>query len=294
MFKRILAIINPISGYSRSRELPGAIKSRLEAEDFQVDLYFTTGPGDACQCARTRGPRYDLVVASGGDGTVRDVADGLFHSNVPMTIFPAGTENLFAKEMGLVPDLEQFIQTIKWGRRMTLDMGQVNDRHYLLLSGIGFDAEVLLHLNRFRTGNITHLTYFWPIWRTFWEHEFPRMTVEADGEVLMENARGLVFVSNIGRYAVNLRICRRAKYDDGLLDVCIYRCDHRAALLGHAWRTLQGTHLQAPSVIYRQARRVKVTSPARVPFETDGDPAGYLPAEYSVIPRSIQVILPPG
>ncbi len=79
------------------------------------------------------------------------------------------------------------------------------------------------------------------------------MTVEADGEVLVRSGRGLVFVSNIARYAVGLRICQKAKFDDGLLDVCIYLCDHQTTLLGHAWRTVRGTHLEHPNVIYRQA-----------------------------------------
>jgi len=294
MSKKVLAIINPISGYSRSRELPAAIKTRLDAEGFEADVVFTAGPGDASRIARVRGRKYDLVVAAGGDGTVREVADGLARSHVPMTIFPAGTENLFAKEMSIVPNLEQFVQTIKWGRRVIIDMAQVNGRHYLLLSGVGFDAEVLLHLNRFRTGNITHLTYFWPIWRTFREYGFPAITVEADDEILLRNGRGMVFVSNIPRYAVGLRICKNAKYDDGLLDVCIYLCEHQTELLGHAWRTVKGTHLEHPKVIYRQVKRVKVTSDYPVPLETDGDPAGCLPAEYNVIPRAMHVLLPPG
>jgi diacylglycerol kinase (ATP) len=292
--KKILVIINPISGYSRSRELPGALKTRLEGEGFMVDLHRTSGPGDGGQYAHVCARKYDLVLVCGGDGTIREVADGLCGSFVPITIFTAGTENLFAKEMGIVADLNQLVQTIKWGKSICLDMGQVNERKYLLLSGVGFDAEVLLHMNKFRTGNITHLTYFWPIWRTFWEHRFPSMTVQADGEVLIENRRGLVFVTNISRYAVGLRICKNAIYNDGLLDVCIYLCDHQIPLLGHAWRTTRGKHLSHPNVIYHQARNVKVTSTMNVPFETDGDPAGFLPAEYSVIPSALNVLIPPG
>ncbi len=293
-FKRILAIINPISGYSRSRELPYALKTRLEKEGFEVNLHFTSGPGCGGSFARHNGKKYDLVLVAGGDGTIREVAEGLVHSDVPFTIYPAGTENLFAKEMDIHPEIDQVVQTIKWGRYVTMDMAKVNEKHFLLLSGVGFDAQVLLHLNKFRTGNITHFTYFWPIWRTFWEYDFPPMTVCADGEILCENGRGLVFISNIPRYAVGLRICQKAKYDDGLLDICIYLCHHQTTLLGHAWRTVGQKHIGHPNVIYRQAKRITVTAASPVPYQVDGDPAGFLPADYTILPNAVHVVLPPG
>jgi YegS/Rv2252/BmrU family lipid kinase len=251
------------------------------------------GPGDGGHWARRYAEYFDLVIISGGDGTICEVINGLSGTNKPITIFPSGTENLFAKEMGIVPDCEKLIQTIKWGRTVVMDIGQVNDRKFLLLSGVGFDANVLLELNKFRTGNITHLTYFWPIWRTYWEYRYPAMTVEADGEIIVENERGLMFVSNISRYAVGLRICDQAKFDDGLLDICFYRCTHQFGLFKHAWHTVMRTHRQDPLVIYRQAKKIRVTSNTPIPFETDGDPIGNLPAEFSVIPQAVRVILPP-
>ena len=294
LIKKILVIMNPISGYSRSRELPAELKRKLKAEGFDAKFHLTRCHGDGGEYALKHGKNFDCVVISGGDGTVRDVVSSLANTNVPITIFPSGTENLFAKEMGLIADCDELIQTLKWGKRVVMDMGQINDRKYLLLSGVGFDAHVLEHLIKSRTGNITHLTYFWPIWRTFWEYDFPPMTVVADGEVLVENGRGLVFVSNISRYAVGLRICELAEYDDGLLDVCIFLCEHKRELIGHSWRTLFRKHREHPNVIYKQAKHIIVTSTQSVPVETDGDPAGCLPAEYRVLPKAIEVILPPG
>jgi diacylglycerol kinase (ATP) len=290
--KKILVIINPISGYSRSRELPMKLRQSLRSHGFDPHIHITRGPGDGGLWARKYADRFDLVVISGGDGTVCEVVNGLAGSDKPITIFPSGTENLFAKEMGIVPDCEKLIQTIKWGRTVVMDIGQVNDRKFLLISGVGFDAEVLLQLNKFRTGNITHLTYFWPIWRTLFEYHFPPMTIEADGEIIVENARGLMFVSNISRYAVGLRICNDARYDDGLLDVCFYHCTNQITLVKHSWNTVFHKHRQDPRVVYRQAKKIRVTAHEAIPFETDGDPAGNLPAEFSVIPQAVRVILP--
>lgn len=292
MIKSILAIINPISGYARSRELPLELRRRLNQEGFETTIHLTTGPDDAYAYTLKHVSGFDLVLASGGDGTVRDVVAASAPSGVPVTILPSGTENLFAKQMGITADLDRVIETIKWGKTVTMDMGTVNGRGFLMLSGMGFDAEVLLHLNSFRTGNITHLTYFWPIWRTFWEYKFPPVTIEADGKIIVDCCRGLAFVSNISRYAVGLRIGLRAREDDGLLDVCFYRCEHQFPLLVHAWRTVLKRHLSHRDVVYCQAKHIKVTSPVSVPFQTDGDPAGYLPAEYRVLPGEVKILVP--
>jgi len=294
MVKSILAVINPISGYARSRELPLRLQQKLKQEGFDVHVHLTTGPADAYEFTSAHAQDFDLVLAAGGDGTVRDVVSAVAPKGVPATILPTGTENLFAKEMNITADLERIVWTIKYGRRVMVDMAMVNGRRFLMLSGVGFDAQVLLHLESFRTGNITHLTYFLPIWRTFWEYRFWPLTVEADGEVLVANCPCLVFVSNIRRYAVGLRICAKADYQDGLLDLCIYKCDHQVPLLAHAWRTVFGRHIGREDVIYRQAKSFKVSSDVHVPYETDGDAAGELPAEYTILANDVTLFLPRG
>jgi len=294
MIKSILAIINPISGYARQRGLAGELRAKLTREGFDTDFHFTTGPHDAYAYTRANVSSFDLVLVAGGDGTVRDVISAAAPSGVPATVFPTGTENVFAKEMDIAADFDRLIQAIKWGKVVAIDMGMVNGKRFLMLSGVGFDARVLLHLASFRSGNITHLTYFWPIWRTFWEYDFPPVTVEADGETVVDGIRGLVFVMNISRYAVGLRICQRARHDDGLLDLCIYRCQHQVPLLRHAWRTMLKRHLDHEDVLYRQAKNIKITSCRPLPYQIDGDPAGYLPAEYSILPSEVKILVPPG
>ncbi|NLX06757.1 MAG: diacylglycerol kinase family lipid kinase [Phycisphaerae bacterium] len=293
MIENILAIINPISGYARARQLPMKLQRRLRDEGFSTRIHITQGPNDATDYVHRHGGDFDLVIACGGDGTVRDVVSAASVENIPVTVFPTGTENLFSKELGITSDLDCMVRMLRHGHFIDIDMATVNDKRFLLLSGIGFDARVLLMLNRFRTGNITHLTYFWPIWRTFWEYDFPPINVQADGQLVMDNEPGLVFISNIRRYAVGLQICKRAEKDDARMDLCIYKTDHQISLLAHAWRTVLGRHVDHPNVVYRQASDIKIWSDREIPFAVDGDPAGFLPATYQVLPKALKVLVPP-
>jgi len=129
---------------------------------------------------------------------------------------------------------------------------------------------VIRRLSAVRTGHISHLTYFWPLWRTFWEHDFPRLRVVADGQEIFHD-QGLAFVGNISRYSVGLRICRDARFDDGLLDLVVFSCREQGSLMLHAAWTLLRLHPLKGNVLYRRVKAVKIESDRPAPCQIDGD-----------------------
>ena len=234
-----------------------------------------------------------LVAAVGGDGTVAEVANGLAYSNVPLLVVPAGTENIIATELGLSNSTAHFEVLLRQGKPYPVDMGRVNGRYFLAILGAGFDADVIHRVHKNRQGHISHLSYFWPIWRTFWEYRFPALRVEADGELLCDGP-ALVFVGNMARYAVGLRILRDARFDDGLLDICVYPCRRQIRLMLHSANTMLKIHPERRSVIYRQCRNIEITSSDKsVRMQVDGDPGGHLPARIEVCPGALSVLMMP-
>ncbi|MHC5173451.1 MAG: diacylglycerol/lipid kinase family protein, partial [Planctomycetota bacterium] len=134
----------------------------------------------------------------------------------------------------------------------------------------------------------------WPIWRTFWEHDFPHIKVVVDGKEIFDD-RGLVFVGNTSRYAIGLNICKTADFGDGLLDVCIFRCHDQAHLIKHSLDVVLKRHLKSKNSIYTQGESIQVTSADDTVFcQIDGDPGPKLPANIKVIPQAIRVLVPPG
>jgi diacylglycerol kinase family enzyme len=172
-----------------------------------------------------------------------------------------------------------------------IDVGTVNGKVFTTVAGAGFDAEVVSRMVRRRRGHITHLDYFSPLWRTFWEHRFPVIRVFVDGRQVFDR-RGLVMVGNIARYGAGLPILRDARDDDGLLDVCAYACSWQAPLLMHAAYTFAGRHRGRSSVTYAQGVRIRMESTSAVPLQTDGDAAGWLPADFTVIRGGAILCLP--
>jgi len=287
----VYLIVNPQSGYGGNQLRVREMRSALREGGFEPIEYMTTGPEDATIYARQIARNAAAVVVWGGDGTVNEVASGLAGSNVPILACPVGTENLLAKELRIPGQPRRIVEILRHGQVVDCDLGTINNRNFLLIIGVGFDGEVVRRLAAVRSGHISHLSYFWPIWRTFWEHDFPRMRIVADGEEIFDDF-GLAFIGNISRYAVGLRICRYARFDDGLLDLVIFSCREQTALVLHAAWTLLRRHPLKGNVTMRRVRSVRIQTDRPVPSQVDGDVGPETPLDISLSPRRVKLLIP--
>jgi diacylglycerol kinase family enzyme len=287
----VYLIVNPHSGYGMGRHMLRELRAAANDAGVTLREHRTRGLEDATHFAREVSDEAAAVLVWGGDGTVNAVAAGLAGTSTPFLPCPVGTENLLASDLRIPNSPERIIGILQSGRIVPCDMGTINGKSFLLVIGIGFDGEVVQRLTAERSGHITQLSYFWPIWRTFWEHRFPLLRILADGEPVFDGP-GLAFVGNIARYASGLQICRDARYDDGLLDLVVFPCSTQWTLVLHAARTLLRTHPSHPRVVYRQFRNVRIESTHPVPSQVDGDVGPMTPLEIAISPHQVNLIAP--
>ncbi len=280
------AIVNPVSG--RRSVLPRIryIQRLAELRGGRLEIAITEGPGHAAQLAAEVAADTQALLVAGGDGTVGEVINGMGERALPMLVFRTGTENLLARELNMPSEPERVVELLEHGSPFPCDLGKVNGKRFLSVAGFGFDAECVQRMNRTRRGHITHFDYFWPIWRTFWSHRFPRLEIDVDGEPFFAG-QGLALVGNIPRYSVGLRILRDARTDDGLLDLGVFPCGTKARLIFHACRAFAGRHIGAGGLLYRRFRSLRIRSPDQVPIELDGEFGGFLPAQCEVVPAAM-------
>lgn len=266
----------------------------MKSAGYDVSVYHTKGPGDARTAAiRSRDEGCGLLVVSGGDGTISQVVDGLGSCDIPILAVPGGTANLLAKYFGTRLNEDWLWEVFTTGREVYLDVVLRNDTHFLMVAGAGFDAEAVRILSERRRGHISYLSYVRPIWQTFWHYRDPKLWVEVDGQVVHEGP-GLALIGNIPRYATGLHIFSRAVPNDGLLDVCVFRCQNRVSLLYHAIKVLLQSHDGSSGVVYKQARHVRIWSDDRVPVQLDGDFADWLPAEFRLAAHKVRFLVSEG
>ena len=289
--RRVVIVVNPISGRRNLDRLVQDVCVQLRARGVEADVHRTTGPGEATRIAQGVEADARAMLVVGGDGTVREVVEGLINRAVPLVIVPAGTENLVARHFGMSAVPGRIVETVLRGAVARCDVGLINGRHFLIMVGVGFDAAVVAEMTRARAGHIGHLDWAGPIWRAFRRYGFPRIRVEVDGEQVFDD-RGLLFAGVLPCYGGGLQILRGAVPDDGLLDVCILRCSSRLALLGQVIRLGRGRHVTHPSCIYLRCKNLCTTSPEPVLVQADGDPMGSLPVSLSVLPQAATFLVP--
>jgi len=267
------------------------LRALLRQSDWKLVEHTTRWAGDAMQYAADVRHDAAAVIVWGGDGTMNEVTNALAGTDVPVLPCPAGTENLLAKELHISLYPPRLVDSLKNGRIIDCDVGRVNGRNFLLIIGVGFDGEVVRRLSSVRTGHISHLSYFWPLWRTFWEHNFPRMRIITDGEMIFDDF-GLAFIGNISQYAVGLRICSNARFDDGLLDLVVFRCRERTGLMLHAAWTLLRRHPLKGDVLYSHAKRIIIETDRPVACQVDGDMGPSTPIEAYIAESRARLLIP--
>ena len=221
------------------------------------------------------------LVAVGGDGTVASLINE--SPSVPITVLPAGTENLFARYYGLGRDPDALAQTIAAGRVVHTDVGRMSGRRFGLMAGFGFDADVVTrhHLIRVAATGLPRPTnraaYVEPVLHSSFCYRFPPMAVTVNDPGAEETLVGTtVFVFNLPSYALGLPFAPAARGDDGFLDLIVFRKPGAFHALHYLWLVLRGLHLKRPGVDHRRVRRITIESTGSVPVQLDGDPGGFL------------------
>jgi diacylglycerol kinase family enzyme len=243
-------------------------------------------------------------VAVGGDGTVGALVNE--RPTVPITVLPAGTENLFARHFRLGSDPTKLAHTIVENRLYPLDLGQTASTRFTLMAGLGFDADIV---SRHHFARI-HLTgkprpthrgmYVEPVLRSTMEYHFPKMSVTVDDNGQVETLTGTsVFVFNLPNYALGLPFAPDARGNDGLLDLVVFRDQGPINALRYLALIVLRRHLTEPGVEHRTVRKVTITSDETVPVQLDGDPGGRIEVQpggegwsAEVLPGAVDVVVP--
>ena len=217
--KRIVFIMNPISGTQNKAGIPELIERTLDHEQFSYELRLTEHAGHASEIAsEAKEQGVDIVVAIGGDGTVNEVARAIVHSNTALGIMPCGSGNGLARHLLLPMNLKKSIEILNRCEIHELDYGIINGHAFFCTCGMGFDAFVSQKFAE--AGKRGPITYVENVLREGLKYK-PE-TYEIQDEQGTTRAKAfLISCANASQYGNNAYIAPQASMSDGLLDVII-------------------------------------------------------------------------
>jgi diacylglycerol kinase family enzyme len=299
--ERAAVIYNPVKGHRA--KLKNAIRAAEEAAGWKKTIWLETTEEDAGQGvtheALARGAT--VVLAAGGDGTVRAVAEALRDSGVPIALIPVGTGNLLARNLGLtLTNIEEAVHTAFLGidRRIDLGMAEItrvngdSEQHvFLVMAGVGLDAKMIALTNPRLKKAVGWLAYVDAIGRSLPELKPIKLRYSRDGSPERSSSAHTVIIGNCGLLPGNLLLMPDAKPDDGLLDIAVLRPQGpfgwlkvwnklawengvlRKSALG---RQIIDLSKDVKDVTYLTGRDVRLTVDEPEDFQLDGDEFGEL------------------
>ncbi len=270
--KRAAVIVHPAKQEDLSAFRDAVLRVMTEL-GWAEPLWRETSAGDPGQGLVEAALRdgVDLVLASGGDGTIAACVAALAGSGIPLGVLPAGTGNLLARNLGLPLSLEEALAVAMTGTERWLDVGEVNGRLFAVMAGVGFDADLLAGASEELKARVGWAAYVLSGLRQLRARPMKAVLHADDAAPLRCRASGIV-IGNVGSLQGNIRLLPHAAPDDGLLDVAVMPARGLAGWL----RLAAGLMVRRRSGTLHQltCRDLRIELDRARSWEIDGEVAG--------------------
>lgn len=298
-------IVNPNAGKGKGRRDWGQISKCLGNNGLIWSEDFTERKGEAIslvQEAISRG--YRKILCVGGDGTLNEVVNGVIRQeicpsrDITIGLIPVGTGNDWGRMFGIPVDYNGAVQIIRDGKTMFHDTGRVtfyngtekSERYFINISGLGFQSVVVNRTNIQKDkGRSSKAIYFYNLLVSLISYKKTKAEIFIDGIRTEAN----IFSLNVGngRYSGGgMRQTPLALPDDGLLDVTVIKEMGKIEIIRNLIKLYDGTILNHPKVDSYKCQKVSVNSDSFLYVDADGESLGHAPAEFTVLPLSINIV----
>lgn len=287
----IAIIANPLAGRGRGKKTATLAQEILNAQNADYQLLYTEHPGHAVELAQRASEKHEVVVALGGDGTIREVVQGMWQSSATLGIIPGGTGNDYARGLGIPRQTALAIETLLGNYAVPFDLGVETDLVFGVSASIGFSVDVLEHVNSHRDG-------FWKGQSAFIAgviatlrtlRTYPvKLTI--DGQVIKKEVVAL-FVMNMPYSGGGMKFTPTAQYNDSLFHVLLIEQISKPDLAWTLPKIYSGKHVNHPAVSIYPGQEITVESEP-LPIMLDGDIFSTRPLQATLIPNANKVLIP--
>ncbi|MFK7755720.1 MAG: diacylglycerol kinase family protein [Flavobacteriales bacterium] len=287
--KKLIFIINPISGTVKGKDLKGVIYDEFHSDEFDIDIFHTTHPGHASELAKSAKDLNANIVAVGGDGTINEVGKELLNSDsATMGIIPMGSGNGLARSLGIPLEVRAALQRLKTGTARLIDTCCFNQTPFFCTAGVAFDALVAKDFDELPTRGIK--TYFQASYRQFVKYKPITITAKINGETITQKPFMLT-VANAQQYGYGVKINPSSSLSDGVMEVISVEEMNLAGFAEFTLRLFLGT---VPN--FKHSKVIQTSEPINITTEStiahlDGEPIEFNgTAVIRIHPKSLRII----
>ena len=291
--ERYCLISNRVAGSGSAGAYIDRVKALMENRGVDFEIRETQYPGHATELAKAAVDEgFDVIVAVGGDGTLRETALSVVHTDRVLGLLPCGTGNDYARPLGIPTDAEAALDILLNGETRTVDAGMANDQIFFNIAGFGFDVDVLDYTEEFkpkcRNGETA---YRLGCLKAVLGLKLRRSTLTFPDGTIERNV--LMAAAGVGtHFGGGMNVLPESDMSDGLLDMCIAHDVNRLRLLQLLPKFIKGRHVGLPVITYRKATEVTFTCDPASRIEVDGERMDGTPVTFRVLPGALKVRAP--
>ncbi len=291
---RIVVILNAGSGSGHDEGLIKHVRDLFVSANIPAEVVLARGGKEiAAKTAHAISQQVDVIVAGGGDGTVSTIAAALAGGSIALGVLPLGTLNHFAKDLGIPMALDEAVRQIAAGRRLRVDVGEVNGRIFINNSSLGLYPDIVHDRNRQqrRFGRGKWLALFWASVAALRRYPFLSVGLSVQGKERLRRTP-FVFIGNNDYVMEGFALGKRMSLTEGRLSLYVAQRPGRLRLLQLALRALAGQLKQARDFDALPATEIVVNSRHHhLRVATDGEVAVMTPPlRYRIRPASLTVL----
>lgn len=276
MGKKLLFVLNAHAGKGEIKNKLLAIVETFVAGGYEVTVHPTTGRGDALRLARDEAQRYDLIVCSGGDGTLNETVRGLMANPArpPLGYIPTGTVNDFARSLKLPRDMVQAAQLILDGQPFACDVGAFNQEHFVYIAAFGAFTEVSYQTPQHLKSMLGRVAYLLEGAMRIGEIQSYRLCMEHEGGRVEDNFMfGMVTnATSVGGFKGITQ--RNIHLNDGLFEVMLVKTPSSAMELQRIINALLRLEVDRELIHIFKTGRLSITADREMPWTLDGEFGG--------------------
>lgn len=297
MQRKLIYLINPISGTKEKNSLAGIITAKTRAQQLEFEILPTVASGDYSFLKdKIKEEQVTDIVVCGGDGSVNQVVQSLADTSLRFGIIPLGSGNGLALTARIPKPVSKALDVIFAGHSQKIDAFTVNGQFACMLCGLGFDAAVAHEFAGQPTRGLKK--YAELTTKKFFSAQTHHFKISANN-MSFESDAYFISIANSNQFGNNFTIAPQANLSDGLLDVVIVKKTNKPMLL---WNVLQQVFsgklnsiensLELP-VIYFQTNKLTIENPGEAPLHIDGEPRESMAKlNIKVLPDHFRLIQP--
>ena len=274
--KKLLFVFNPKSGTGLIKNHLVEIVDIMVKAGYEPTVYPTQARGDATRKIKEDGASYDRIVCSGGDGTLDEVATGMYEAdlNIPLGYIPSGSTNDFARSLGLPSDMVKAAEIAVGDHIFPCDMGQFGDDTFIYIAGFGIFTEISYETPQQLKNLFGHAAYILSAAKSLASIPSYLMQVEANGEVIQDKfVYGMITNSNSVAGFKGLT-GKNVELNDGLFEVTLVKTPTNPIELNEIIAYLTGILSESKMVYTFKADHIQIRSRSSVSWTLDGENGG--------------------